>query len=500
MAHYPADTFQEATEIAIEASNQLHGVINGDANAEVIVEDGSKIPSVRKAMVDSLYFKPPIAWAQGEYEDTYNQLREFVDGDVRTWWFAKGATVSTPVLMTTNPAIDVNWTLWSAYATTPSAEGKINTASNLGAGVGLYKQKIGVDLQFKTLSAGTNCSLDTTTDTDRVIINVPVPSIPDTTIIPINSQTGTAYTLSLTDKGYCVEMNNASANTLTIPPNSSVAFAVGTTLLIRQMGIGNTTVSAGSGVTIRNPHLTLKLAKQYATASLHKRGTDEWCVDGNMAEAYIETDPYWTSVVALLHGNELLDSSSHALILNNHGATINTSIKKYGSGSLYFNGANSYITSSAITALNLGVTFTIEFYLYLTSTSTQQYFVELYNNIQNRTLIQLNSNGTLSAYIIIGNSYTNVTTSSAPPINTWIHVSLVRIGTIFELYIDGISVGSATISSETTFSSNPKLNIGYFEYSNINYLSGYIDDLRITNGIARYTSNFTPPTSQFPDG
>ena len=114
MAHYPADTFQEATEIAIEASNQLHGVINGDANAEVTVEDGSKVPSVRKAMVDSLYFKPPIAWAQGEYEDTYNQLREFVDGDVRTWWFAKGATVSTPVLMTTNPAIDVNWTLWSA--------------------------------------------------------------------------------------------------------------------------------------------------------------------------------------------------------------------------------------------------------------------------------------------------------------------------------------------------------------------------------------------------
>ncbi len=111
---FPAVTFQEATELAIEASNQLHGVINGDANAEVIVEDGSKIPSVRKAMVDSLYFKPPIVWAQGEYEDTYNQLREFVDGDVRTWWFAKGATVSTPVLMSTNPATDINWTLWSA--------------------------------------------------------------------------------------------------------------------------------------------------------------------------------------------------------------------------------------------------------------------------------------------------------------------------------------------------------------------------------------------------
>ena len=134
MAHYPADTFQEATEIVIEASNQLHGVINGDANAEVIVEDGSKIPSVRKAMVDSLYFLPPIAWEQGEYEDTYNQLREFVDGDARTWWFAKGATVSTPVLMSTNPATDINWTLWGAVTLNAAT---YETQKRLAAEVGL---------------------------------------------------------------------------------------------------------------------------------------------------------------------------------------------------------------------------------------------------------------------------------------------------------------------------------------------------------------------------
>lgn len=174
-------------------------------------------------------------------------------------------------------------TTWNAYATTPGAAGEINTASNLGTGTGLYKQKVGVDLQFKTLSEGTNISLDTTTDTDRIIINGP--SVPDTTIIPINSQTGTAYTLALTDKGLCVEMNNAAANTLTIPPNSSVAFPVGTTILIRQEGAGNTTIAAGSGVTIRNPHGTLKIAKQYATVSIHQRATDEWCIDGNMAES-----------------------------------------------------------------------------------------------------------------------------------------------------------------------------------------------------------------------
>lgn len=182
-------------------------------------------------------------------------------------------------------SIYVYTTTWNQYATTPAAAGEINTASNLGSGSGLYKQKVGVDLQFKSLLAGTNCSLDTITDPNAVIFNVPVPSIPDTTVVPINSQTGTSYTLTLADKGYCVEMNNAAANTLTIPPNSSVAFAINTTILVRQMGAGNTTIVAGSGVTIRNPHATLKLLKQYATVSLHKRGTDEWCIDGNMAEA-----------------------------------------------------------------------------------------------------------------------------------------------------------------------------------------------------------------------
>jgi len=99
--------------------------------------------------------------------------------------------------------------------------------------------------------------------------------------IPLNSQTGTTYTLVLGDAGYCVEMNNGSANTLTVPPNSSVAFPIGTNVLVRQMGAGLTTVAQGSGVTIRTP-LTLAMKGQYATANLHKRGTNEWCLDGNI--------------------------------------------------------------------------------------------------------------------------------------------------------------------------------------------------------------------------
>lgn len=101
-------------------------------------------------------------------------------------------------------------------------------------------------------------------------------------IVPLNSQSGTTYTLVLTDKGKCVEMNNASANTLTVPPNSSVAFPIGTALLVRQMGAGTTSIAAGAGVTIRTPS-TLDLQAQYSLVSLHKRATNEWCVEGGIA-------------------------------------------------------------------------------------------------------------------------------------------------------------------------------------------------------------------------
>ncbi len=100
----------------------------------------------------------------------------------------------------------------------------------------------------------------------------------------INAQTGTAYTLALADAGALVTMSNAAANTLTVPPNSAVAFPIGTRVDIGQDGAGQTTVSAGSGVTIRTPE-TLKLRKQWAKATLIKRAADTWDIEGNLEVA-----------------------------------------------------------------------------------------------------------------------------------------------------------------------------------------------------------------------
>jgi len=96
-----------------------------------------------------------------------------------------------------------------------------------------------------------------------------------------NTQTAN-YTLALADSTKTVEMNVASANTITIPTNTGVGFAIGTTVNLAQLGAGQTSIAAAGGVTIRSYNNNLKLAGQYAMASVIKRATDEWWAAGNL--------------------------------------------------------------------------------------------------------------------------------------------------------------------------------------------------------------------------
>ena len=96
-----------------------------------------------------------------------------------------------------------------------------------------------------------------------------------------NAQTGTTYTLVLTDVAKVVSLTNASAITLTVPTNASVAFPVGTQILLYQGGAGQVTVS--SSATIRAQGSKTKIIGQYGVAGLLKVATDEWVFFGNTA-------------------------------------------------------------------------------------------------------------------------------------------------------------------------------------------------------------------------
>jgi len=99
--------------------------------------------------------------------------------------------------------------------------------------------------------------------------------------LAVNAQTGTTYTLVLTDAGKMVTLSNASAITLTIPTNASVALPIGAIINFEQLGAGQVTF-AGAGVTINSFDGNLKLAGQYAGAYLRKTATNTWTLIGNL--------------------------------------------------------------------------------------------------------------------------------------------------------------------------------------------------------------------------
>lgn len=90
------------------------------------------------------------------------------------------------------------------------------------------------------------------------------------------------YTLVVGDRGKVIEMNVATANTLTIPANVDAAFPVGTQITVVQYGTGQTTITAAPGVTIVSLANALKITAQYGAASLYKRGTNEWVAFGTL--------------------------------------------------------------------------------------------------------------------------------------------------------------------------------------------------------------------------
>jgi hypothetical protein len=97
-----------------------------------------------------------------------------------------------------------------------------------------------------------------------------------------NAQTGTTYTLVISDAGKLIDLNNASAITLTVPLNSSVAFAVGTRIDLIQAGAGQVTIAGDAGVTINSKGAALKLTGQWSAATLIQRSANLWVLVGDI--------------------------------------------------------------------------------------------------------------------------------------------------------------------------------------------------------------------------
>lgn len=116
--------------------------------------------------------------------------------------------------------------------------------------------------------------------------STPIPSADVNGGRTVNAQTGTTYTFALSDGSAAggfplVTASNASAQTYTVPPNSSVAFPIGTQIDVTQLGAGLVTFAQGAGVTINSVSGSFAMLGQYSEAFLTKTGTDTWVLSGN---------------------------------------------------------------------------------------------------------------------------------------------------------------------------------------------------------------------------
>ena len=103
-----------------------------------------------------------------------------------------------------------------------------------------------------------------------------------TAMVAINAQTSTTYTTVLADDGKLITCDNAASIALTIPPNSSVAYGIGTQINVMQLGAGTVTITAGAGVTLNSDGAKLKTNAQYAVATCCKIATNVWVIIGNL--------------------------------------------------------------------------------------------------------------------------------------------------------------------------------------------------------------------------
>lgn len=215
-----------------------------------------------------------------------------------------------------------------------------------------------------------------------------------------------------------------------------------------------------------------------------------------------ETDPYFANVSLLLHGDgadgstSIIDSSPSPKTVNNVGSTtLSTTQAKFGPSSISLNGTTRYIWVNS-SGVNFGSgDFTVEGWVYQSANSNGRVFYDSRSTGAATTGFAVYFfDGTINVYSAGANQIS--ASGGTISINTWSHIAISRQGTAFRVFVGGALV--ATWTTSATFSAN-FCTIGRADPEANQYFAGYIDELRITKGVARYTSSFTPPTAAFPN-
>ncbi len=213
-------------------------------------------------------------------------------------------------------------------------------------------------------------------------------------------------------------------------------------------------------------------------------------------------DPYWDNVVLLMHmdgangSTTFVDEKGHTVTAHGY-AEVSTVESKYGGASaagFYTGGSVDKLTVPASTDFELTGDFTIEAFVHTADlSSSNNTFLDLRSGGGGVFLIKVDTARTLSYY-----RTSTISGTDAYPLNTWFHVAFCRVGSTLSAYLDGVHQFDVTETQNTDSSTSPTIGNGYVA-DFTSPLNGYIDELRITKGVARYTADFTVPSTPFPN-
>jgi len=216
-----------------------------------------------------------------------------------------------------------------------------------------------------------------------------------------------------------------------------------------------------------------------------------------------QSDPNFSSVSLLLHmdgannSTTFTDSSSNNLTVGNSSnlVSVDTAQSKFGGASARFDGAEALTapssSTSAVFAFGTG-DFTAECWFRITShSSTARYLFVFFDGSATFSVILNSSN-----LLVMLTSSTARLTGSSPAVDTWHHVAITRVSSVCRLFLNGVQQGGTYTTALSV--GNARIDIAQNQ-SGSQRFTGWIDDLRVTKGVARYTAGFTPPTAAFPD-
>jgi hypothetical protein len=218
-------------------------------------------------------------------------------------------------------------------------------------------------------------------------------------------------------------------------------------------------------------------------------------------------DPSFSSVSLLLHmdgtnaSTTFTDSSSNALTVTANGnAQISTAQSKFGGASLLLDGTDDFLSINSNALFDLTGNFTIELFARLSSFANDPVLVGRWGASNRCWLLGVTST---TVTMVTGNNGSldqviTRTTAATLATNTWYHFAVTRAGSTVRIFVDGVQVGANGTASGNC-SGTQSVRVGINGDGNVNDFNGYIDELRITKGVARYTANFTAPTAAFPN-